>query len=214
MSKTSLSLEIKENQLKRQRRKAEDTREEILKAAEQQFRECGIGASSIAHIAKALDMSPANVFKHFHSKTALADAICERHITQMISQLDSMTTTAPAPKRLGIVARRLMDAHLRNIADTPYLFEMIFMTSERDFPSARRYGELIERLLLDIIMDGVRAGIYTSRDPHRSSRAVAAAFGSIFHPVFLVRESADELGKRCDELVELVNAALQNPLVT
>ena len=60
---------------RRPRRKAEETRADILSMAEMLFRQRGYVAVSIADIATALGMSPANIFKHFHSKTALVDAI-------------------------------------------------------------------------------------------------------------------------------------------
>lgn len=199
--------------MKRPRRKAEDTREDILRTAEALFRERGIAKCAIADVAGALSMSPANIFKHFGSKAALADAICDRHINHMIGRFASLDEAAPAPQRLAIVVRRLMEAHLQDIRDNPYLFEMIFIMSEADRPSGQHYKALIESLFVDLLRHGVESGVYQCSDVENTSRYVAAAFASVLHPVLLAKSGEDELHDRCDGLANLVNAALQNPLV-
>ncbi|MEQ1409068.1 TetR family transcriptional regulator [Neorhizobium sp. Rsf11] len=199
--------------MRRPRRKAEETREDILNTAEILFRERGIAKCSIADVAQALSMSPANIFKHFHSKAALADAICDRHISRMIGRFGTLDEPAPAPERLAIVVRKLMEAHLQDIRENPFLFEMIFLMSEADLPSGQHYKELIESLFTDLIRQGVASGAYKCTNPHAISRHVAAAFASVLHPVLLAKSDEAELYDRCDGLTGLVNAALQNPLV-
>ncbi|MFD1747136.1 TetR family transcriptional regulator [Rhizobium helianthi] len=198
--------------MRRPRRKAEDTRAEILDTAELLFARNGISGCSIAHIAQALGMSPANVFKHFHSKISLADAICDRHIVKMVDRLKAVETEAPAPERLGVVVRQLMNIHLEAMREAPFMFEMILMLAETKIASGRHYEQMLQSLFCDLIRHGVESGVYYCSDPIRRGRAVAAAFACVLHPVFLVNEPPEELQARCDETVELVNIALQNPL--
>jgi TetR/AcrR family transcriptional regulator, repressor of the ameABC operon len=198
---------------RRPRRKAEDTREEILATAEQLFGERGIAHCSIAHVAQALSMSPANVFKHFHSKIALVDAICQRKIDSMISQIQTLNMDAAAPHRLRIAARHLMMAHVASLQDSPYMLEMVFVLSEQDMPSAERYKGMVDDLFLAVIRDGMESGIYHCGNAREMSRTVASTFAAVLHPVFLARQSVDELDRQCGNIADLVNAALQNPLV-
>lgn len=198
--------------MRRPRKKAEDTRAEILDMAEQLFAERGISGCSIAHIAQALGMSPANVFKHFHSKVALADAICDRRVAKMSEGLKALETVAPAPQRLGVVVRKLMELHLAGLRETPFLFEMIFILSEADVESGKHYQQIIEDVFADLIRHGNEAGVYYCRDPRARSQSVAAAFATVLHPIYLAKATSEELEQRCDSIVELVNLALQNPL--
>lgn len=197
---------------RRPRQKAEETREEILTTAERLFRQIGIAKTSIADIAETLGMSPANVFKHFHSKTALADAICDRHIRKIISRFRTLDQSAPPPEKLGLMARRIMEAHLADLEENPFLFEMVILMSETDLPSGRHYKELIDSLFADLIREGIASGDYACTDPQRIGQHVAAAFAGVLHPVFLVRENKTDLVERCDGIAKLVIAALQNPL--
>lgn len=198
--------------MRRPRKKAEDTKAEILDMAERLFTERGISGCSIAHVAQALGMSPANVFKHFHSKVSLADAICERSIEKMSAQLQDLQVDAPAPDRLRIVAHRLMELHLASFKTAPFIVEMLLFLSETEMESGNRYSQMIDNLFADLIRHGVESNVYYCRDIPARSRAVAAAFVTTLHPIFLARTPLDELRIRCDEIIELVNIALQNPL--
>nr|CAD6438211.1 TetR/AcrR family transcriptional regulator [Rhizobium sp. Q54] len=198
--------------MRRQRRKAEETREDILATAETLFRQRGVAKSSIADIAHELGMSPANVFKHFGSKAVLVDAICDRHISRMIERFTPFDEPLPAPDRLARVACKLMEAHLQDLRENPFFLEMIFVMSDADLPSGRHYEELVQNLFRDLIRQGVESGVYHCGDCAETSRHVAAAFVSVLHPVFLVNSGEEELRQRCAGIAALVNAALQNPL--
>jgi TetR/AcrR family transcriptional repressor of the ameABC operon len=200
--------------VRRPRRKADETREDILTKAEAMLRDNGIAGFSIADLAAALGMSPANVFKHFHSKAVLADAICERHVSRMIARFQADGSDAPAPERLAVAVCQLMEVHLADIRENPFLFEMlVLMANNASLPSALRYKSLIEAMFKDLIRHGIDAGVYRSVDLESMSSTVGAAFASVLHPVFLMHADESELRQRCASLAALVNAALQSPLV-
>lgn len=198
--------------MRKPRRKAEETREDILGKAEELFRAEGFAKVSIADIASALGMSPANIFKHFHTKTALAVAITERHISDMTERLASLDEIVPPEERLLRVAQRLMESHLDDLHRNPHIFEIVLMTADTDFPSGRLYKRLLEEKFESIIRAGVEAGFYCCTDPGRSAKAVTAALAGVLHPALLKRTECGELDGRCEMLVDLINTALQNPL--
>jgi TetR/AcrR family transcriptional repressor of the ameABC operon len=198
--------------VRKPRRKAEETRQDILQTAEDLFRTRGVGKSSVADVAQRLGMSPSNVFKHFHSKTALVDAICDRHIGRMIARFSTLDVEAAPPAKLGIVVERLMAAHLQDIRENPFFLEMIFLMSQGELDSANRYRQLINGLFRELIQEGVEAGTYTCSDAGTASLHVGAAFATVLHPIFLLEAEEKELEERRVGLVALVNAALQNPV--
>ena len=198
--------------MRRPRRKAEETREDILATAETLFRKQGIAKSSIADIAQQLGMSPANVFKHFHTKGALVDAICDRHVRRMVDRFGSFDDPAPAPERLPLVVCKLMEAHLQDIRENPFFLELIFLMPKTDLASGQRYRDLIEELFRDVIRAGIESGVYRCDNLDAVTRHVSAAFASVLHPVFLAEATEEELKARCAGIAGLVNAALQSPL--
>ena len=68
------------------------------------------------------------------------------------------------------------------------------------------------KLLGEIIQDGIEAGIYAATDVSPLAETVLHALTSVIHPVLIAREDIGNLATRCDQLVDLVDAGLRNPL--
>ena len=194
---------------RRPRRPASETRQDILDTAEQLFRSRGYSAVAIADIAAALDMSPANVFKHFHSKDDLVTAISLSHLREAIDRLAKLESSGPAPERLRHLIVNLMAAHRRDLEARPHLFEMVMMTTCEARSSGERYAIMMTAAIQRIIEDGCREGSFSLDDPERAARSVFYACSGLLHPVLLRDTPADKLSARCDEVLWLVFAALR-----
>ncbi|WP_112946163.1 MULTISPECIES: TetR family transcriptional regulator [unclassified Rhizobium] len=193
---------------RRPRRKAEETREDIMTMAEQLFRQRGFVAVSIADIAASLDMSPANVFKHFHSKTALVDAIAERHLSDVADRF--VADDLPPREQLLRFVLRLLDSHLEDIQKNPYIFEMVLVSIEAKIEAGRRYREKVIQKLEAIIREGVAEGRYHCADPARAAKTVADVLAGVLHPVLIVKDDKETLVERARQIVDFADAALQN----
>jgi TetR/AcrR family transcriptional repressor of the ameABC operon len=193
---------------RRPRRKAEETREDILSMAELLFRQRGFVAVSIADIATALGMSPANVFKHFHAKIALVDAIAERHLSDVADRF--VPDDLPPREQLLRFVLRLLDSHLEDIQQNPYIFEMVLMSIEAKIEAGKRYREKVIDRLEAIIRQGVAEGRYRCTDINRAANTVADVLSSVLHPVLIAREDRDILVERAGQIVKFADAALQN----
>src|SRR5918998_2546373 len=78
-----------------------DTRGRIVETAERFFRQIGYQKTTVADIAKALKMSPANVYRFFDSKKAINEAVAERLIAEVEAQLEAIAKgPGPAAERL------------------------------------------------------------------------------------------------------------------
>src|ERR671920_2087897 len=69
-----------------------DTRGRIVETAERFFHEIGYQKTTVADIAKALRMSPANVYRFFESKKAINEAVAERMLGSLEEQLKGIAT--------------------------------------------------------------------------------------------------------------------------
>ncbi|MBA4798265.1 MAG: TetR family transcriptional regulator [Rhizobiales bacterium] len=197
---------------RRPRRPAEETREEILNTAERMFRAQGYASVSIADIATELSMSPANVFKHFRTKTSLVDAIATRAIEQTLNALKALASDRPAPERLYALAQHLMDEHLSEQVDAPFVFEMILVTITEELDCGDRFRQIVVGMIGEIIAAGVEEGVYHADDIPRMANATFDALACVIHPVMTGMEKADIMATRCREVVRLIDAALRSPL--
>jgi AcrR family transcriptional regulator len=76
------------------RRTADETRQCILVAAWDLFRQVGFRKTTVADIAGALGMSSANIYRFFASKDALTEAICGNLLDALI---EAARTAASGP---------------------------------------------------------------------------------------------------------------------
>jgi TetR/AcrR family transcriptional regulator, repressor of the ameABC operon len=195
---------------RRPRRRAEETHEDILSVAELLFRERGYAAVSIADIAAALGMSPANVFKHFHSKVALVDAIAERHLSRTAERFAAFDRDMPPKEQLLAFVLRLLDSHLQDLRDNPYLFEMVLTTMQAKLEAGRCYKERITEKLAGIIDQGIAEGTYNCRDSVASAKTVTDVLACVLHPVIIMRDDKETLASRAHEIVGFIHRALRN----
>ena len=177
---------------RRPRRSAEETRRDILAKAEELFRERG--------------------FKNFRSKNALVDAIAFEQIGAFERDIRPLDKNHAPLSRLRHLTRTLMEQHHQDLNDNPYIFEMILMTAKQDMKCGDYYKAVIASLLADIISDGIDAGIYAPADIPPLAETVLHALTSVIHPVLIAREDIGNLATRCDQLVDLIDAGLRNPL--
>src|SRR5262245_65895013 len=81
-------------------RDALETRTRILVEAERLFRVYGYSKTTVADIAEACRMSPANVYRFFESKSAINNTLCERFIAECEQALrDIVRLRLPAGER-------------------------------------------------------------------------------------------------------------------
>lgn len=86
------------------------------------------------------------------------------------------------------------------------------MTAKQDMKCGDYYKSVIAKLLAEIIRDGVEAGLYIATDIPVLAETVLHALTSVIHPVLIAQEDIGNLATRCDQLVDLIDAGLRNPL--
>jgi TetR/AcrR family transcriptional regulator, repressor of the ameABC operon len=197
---------------RRSRRPAAETRREILSVAEALFQERGYQHVAMADVAAVLGMSPANVFKHFHAKTALVDAIASAHVTQMMKSLESLELPLKPQAKLLRVAEELLAMLLSEIRENRHLFEMIVLTADLELQAGDLYRAKISAIMETIILEGVATGEFFVRDAHHTASVVTMALEGIINPLSVVGAKPEVLYNRCRDVIGLVNTALQNPL--
>src|SRR5215207_8373395 len=74
------------------------TRSRIVATAERLFREIGYQKTTVADIAKALKMSPANVYRFFDSKSAIHQAVARRLMSEVEAAVETIAAEPLSPK--------------------------------------------------------------------------------------------------------------------
>lgn len=145
------------------------SRDQILDAARAAFQTRGFAATTLADIAKALDVTPAAILKYFDSKQALFSAAMATQVLELASldpDQDPRVALADFAKRLipfltGIIRSAIaMQMHATTLV-------VPFDLRDDDVPPRR-----VLRLLADYFARGMKAGTIRRGDP----RALALLF--------------------------------------
>ncbi len=198
---------------RRPRRPSAETRAEILAKAQDLFRIVGYAKTSIADIAAALDMSPANIFKHFPSKAALAEATSEIHLALILDALAAISPDLAPPDRFRRFAEVLLTCHLENSEANPHLFDIVLHAMSTQPASVRAFDVALQQGLLDILADGQQSGAFVlTGDPAAIVDVLLDCIAGVTHPLLIRHVDRAQLFTRLERMIDFLNASLSPAL--
>jgi AcrR family transcriptional regulator len=188
--------------------KSADTRAEILDEAERQLEAIGYTDMTIGSIARALGMSPANIFKNFGNKAGLIDAVALRWVLLLDAALDTTSGITPASQRLRAMARLILETHLVH-GETPARIAILIGLDFRPPPSALAFFERLLKRFETLIDDGIASGEFAPCDDRPAAAAVVCdCLMTILDPAAVLRGrslfTVEEMTEKCDRLVNFV----------
>lgn len=177
----------------------EDTRERILRAAEGVLRRYGLAKTNVVDVARALDMSHANVYRHFESKAALLDALVERWLRRILDPLAAIAERdAPAAERLEEWFVTLIALKRQKILGDPELFATYQAAAEAARSVVEAHLAQYRANLVRIIRDGAENGEWSVGDADVAATALLDAMRTFIDPHHVTATA----GTRADDEVE------------
>ncbi len=187
--------------------KSADTRAEILDEAERQMLTLGYADMTIGSVAKALGMSPANIFKNFGNKAGLIDAVALRWVMEIDAVIETTAHITPASSRLRALAHLILEMHLARGETQARLAIMIGLDSTLPPSALAFFHRLLERLE-KLIDDGVAGGEFAPCDGPVTAATVCDCLVTILDPAAVLRArslfTVEEMTEKCDQLIDFV----------
>ena len=191
-------------------RDALETRNRILTEAERLFRVYGYTKTTVADIAEATRMSPANVYRFFAAKSDINNAICERIIADDEAAVVGIARLPlPAADRIRRLVLELNRRTMENLMDNKKVHEMVMAAMEERWEAIQSHIHRVTGLITTIIEDGIAKGEFRPRDARRSAECVSAAMASLRHPMMLAQCMNDPDKATPAEMAEFIVAALR-----
>jgi AcrR family transcriptional regulator len=187
-----------------------ETRDRILNAAEELLRRHGIAKTTVVDVARALDMSHANVYRHFASKTELQDAVAQRWLRKIMEPLRAIVADkGSAADRLERWVLTLAAAKRAKVLSDPELFATYHAIAQeaRDVVEAH-VAELREHLAT-IIRDGVARAEFKVKDADAAAMAVLNATARFHHPYHVKESGGRDTSDEIRAVLKLVLAGLR-----
>lgn len=186
-----------------------DTSERILLEAERLFRHYGYAKTTMADIAEACQMSPANLYRFFASKSALMEGICSKIGAQTERRfLQIAHSDGTASQRLTRVAEEMLINTLENYLDHRKVHELVVVAMDQQWSAVKAHLDRVCKIIQKIIEDGMKTGEFAQQNPERTAKAVHAAWVTLCHPVIVAQKLDDEDRATPAELAALVVRSL------
>ena len=165
--------------------------ERILDAAEAALRRYGVEKTNVVDVARALDMSHGNIYRHFPSKQALINAVAVRWLHAVTVPLAAIADdqSRSASERLSAWFDTLRAIKRRKVYDDPELFRL---HTDVVGQSQELIEEHIKTMLAQvekIIVDGVAAQEFApGLEPKVAAQAFLHASSPFHHPAMVAQK--------------------------
>ena len=188
-----------------------DVRERILVTAERLFREIGYQKTTVADIAKALRMSPANVYRFFDSKKSINAGVARRLMGE-VEQASQVIVRKPdrAAARLRDLFETMHRMNCERYAGDSKMHEMVAVAMEENWDVCKSHIECIIGIIAAVISDGVVSGEFHTSDVGVAALCTLTAVVRFVHPQ-LIAEFADKPSPTLDQMIDFVIAGLSAP---
>ncbi len=162
------------------------TRDDILDAAAQVFREKGFHGASMSAIADAVNLQKASLYHHVASKQEILLALLDRALVMLIDYIGEIASQPmPADEKLRLMVR----GYLKSLAENPDLTSvLLFEHRSLDKKSHARHvpqRDTFEAIWRDVLNEGVRTKVFDLKDTGLAARALMGVMNwtlTWYHP--------------------------------
>lgn len=194
----------------RQRLSAEDQRERIISVAEEHFRRVGYAKTTVADIAAALGMSPANVYRFFASKSAINNAICTRLMVEVDEMMQELVARPiSATEKLRAFFLELHRNNKDKLTHEHRIHDMVEVAMAENWPSIEAHCDSMVGFLVRIIEEGVRNGEFRAVEPVSFAHTAFEAAAKVIHPTLIAHGANQDQEDQVSRISDLILAALR-----
>ncbi|HEY5601784.1 MAG TPA: TetR/AcrR family transcriptional regulator [Gammaproteobacteria bacterium] len=184
----------------------EETRQRILAAAEQRFRQFGYNKTTMAEIAKDCDMSAANLYRYFENKLSIGAALACTCLNKEIEKLRAVVfnkNLSPAGKIHEFVLATLDHVHTQ-WSETPRVNEMVTAICQERLDIVDQHVQNKQALLITLLREGNQQGVFDVADPQVTSEAILTAITLFEVPLFMPLFSREAFERKAKHLASLL----------
>lgn len=187
-----------------------ETRDRILNEAERVFRVHGYAKTTVADIAKACAMSPANVYRFFESKAAINEALTEVLLKRQEDlALRIAAESRPASQRLKKLIVEMHRFTCEQYLNESEVHEMCIKAMDEQWGVIDAHIGRLRLLYRAVIDDGVRSGEFAGKDIEARGICVFNATMPFCHPQLVAEKFAEDGGEQAAMMADFLVDALK-----
>jgi len=186
-----------------------ETRDRILAEAERVFRAYGYAKTTVADIARACGMSPANVYRFYESKAAINEAITALILKRQEDlALSIAAERRPAAQRLKKLIVEMHRFTCEQYLNESQVHEIVAKAMDEQWSVIDAHIERLRLLYRAVIDDGVRAGEFAGKDVELRGTCVFNAIMPFCHPQLVAEKFAGDHGAQAAMMADFLIEAL------
>ena len=185
-----------------------DTRERILMVAERLFRELGYQKTTVGDIAKALHMSPANVYRFFDSKKAIHEGVARVLMGEVeVAAQAILAKPGPATPRLRELLATIHRMNSERFVGDSKLHEMVEIAMEESWEVCVAHMQTIVEAIGGVIAQGAASGEFDVTDVPLAAMCTCQAMLGYLHPQ-MIAQAMNKPGKPHAEIDQMIDFML------
>src|ERR1700685_2580316 len=185
-----------------------DTRERILVVAERLFRQIGYQKTTVGDIAKALHMSPANVYRFFDSKKAIHEGVARGLMGEVEDAANAIVAKpGPAASKLRELMTTIHRMNSERYVGDSKLHEMVEIAMEESWEVCVAHMHRLTEFIAMVIADGTASGEFEAADVPLAAIWPCPAMMRFFHPQ-MIAQGINKPGPTLDQMVDFILAGL------
>ncbi len=194
-----------------QEQEAEMIRAEILKAAQEHFRNFGYGKTTMAEIADDVNMSAANLYRYFDNKQDIAAACADQCMDELHTLLENVVKlpNLNATQRFHMFVQTAMRYYYEMSHDTPRLNELVESIAHNHPGMIHQRNQKIESLMAAILKQGMEEDEFQVENISTTARAVTKATVMFTTPIFMPLYALEQFEKMAVDVVTLIIKGLR-----
>jgi len=170
--------------------KEKNTHRLIVDVAEKLFRQLGFQKTTVADIARELNMSPANVYRFFAAKSEINAAVCRDILGKIEAEAEKIALgRGSAAQRLQSLLASVERSHHRRYLSDRKLHELVEVAISENWSIMNEHNQRMAAILEQIIASGMAAGEFSPGDAAITARLVNTACIRFCHPRLMVEYS-------------------------
>lgn len=184
-----------------------ETRNQILQSAEALLRRYGNDKLTVVDIARSLNMSHANVYRFFKTKSDILDAIIDEWLTKIEHFVEEIAQRPiPAAARIEAIVLELHRKRKQKLQEDAEVFEAYRHIVEVRPDAAARRREKILRVFQRLIEEGIESGEFAGVDSLKAATVLKDATCLFLHPLLIPTTLNEETDARAKDVVRFILA--------
>ena len=187
----------------------DQTRLRILHKADELFHRFGFYKTTVADIARELEMSPANIYKFFSSKEALVQAVAEWNLSLFKATIgEALQKGTTLSAKLKVLATTIYQFHKNKFRSDHEMYRLMVAAHDEQWLCVVEFKAFLRRTLSEILEEGLDAEEFSHLEVSIEAEVLLDSLTWIINPLLMFELKNAQVMKRIDAQIRFFERAL------